>query len=256
MLKSALGGPLGWASGYTSTLGDVEPDGDLDGMPTGGLVQIDDRRAPGAIQFFVDATPADNTEFNPGNTNYHFTAKPGGVAAGLYDMRSLVKHELGHILGFTTAFNNFAVGVVRSPLQPEGGRWLYAFAGPPTLGPAAQYFPGTFAFGGVYMREQEDPPCVTPGPFPSHVDECPQPVPLAGQGAAAGFFQDDLMNPTLAIGERVIESDVDLDILADAFGYCVPEPSTVVLLATGLGVLLASAWRRPRRAAEGGRGQP
>lgn len=249
ILKSNLAAPLlGFADSYTSTLGDtdVPPDGLLNGTPTGGRIRVDDRLGPGELPFWVDATPADNAEFNPGNTNYHFTAIPGGAAAGAHDLLSLVKHELGHVVGFSgTGFNNFAAGVAPSPVGGEAQRWLYAFGAAPTLGPPAQYLPGILPFGGVYLREQEDPPCWTPGPFPSHVDECPLPLGPAGPGVAAGFFPDDLMNPTLSLGERVIESDVDLDILADAYGYCVPEPSTVVLLVTAaIGLLICARRRR------------
>lgn len=93
------------------------------------------------------------------------------------------------------------------------------------------------------MREDE---ASGAGPMPSHVDEntgLPGP-PVTGPAPSAGFFPDDLMNPTTDLSARYIESDVDLDILHDAFGYAViPEPTSLALLLAGIGT---SALRRPR----------
>ena len=244
VLKSTLAGNLlGFASQYTTNLGDSEPDGHLNGTPTSGRVQIDDRLGD-AFGFFVDPTPADNSEFIPGNTAYHFVNGP----ANQYDMLTLVKHEIAHVLGFSQSFDNFFDNLAPSPIAAEMNRWLYVFTGPPAVGPAAQYLPGPplqFPNGGVYMREWEEV-VSGPGPVPSHVDEYtgpPVPPPASGIGTVAGFFDDDLMNPTQALGERKIESDVDLDILADAFGYTViPEPVTLTLI--GLGACLAVLRRR------------
>jgi hypothetical protein len=240
VLKSNLQGSLlGFASNYVTNLGDTDHDGWLNGTPTSGMVQVDDRLGPGEIGFWVDPTPGDNNEFQPGNTNYHFTSPAGGACNGLYDMLSLVKHEVAHVLGFSSSFDNFFDVLTPSFVPAEQNRWLYAFRGPPAIGPAAQYKPGIagqgYANGGVYMREWEDP-VSGPGPTPSHIDWytglVPPVPPASGIGGVAGFFPDDMMNPALLLGERTIESNVDLDILADAYGYTViPEPATLSLLA-------------------------
>jgi len=249
VVKSALGGNLlGFATQYATGAGDSDADGRLNGTPISGLVQIDDRVGD-ANQFFVDNTPAQHEEFAPGNTNYHFINGP----AQQYDMLTTVKHEICHVLGFSQSFDNFFDGLVQSPIAAEQLRWLYVFGGPPAVGPPAQYKPdpnqqfGGFPNGGVYMREWEEV-ISGPGPVPSHVDEFTgvgmMAPPASGVGSIAGFFDDDLMNPTQALGERKIESDVDLDILADAYGYTVvPEPTVLGLL--GLGVL--GIMRRKRR---------
>jgi hypothetical protein len=53
----------------------------------------------------------------------------------------------------------------------------------------------------------------------------------------------DLMSVGLGPGvRRDISADPDLRVLADAYGYGVPEPATIALLAVGLGG--AVAWRR------------
>ena len=253
VLKSNLGGNLlGLASNYTSSLGDSDFDGKLNGVSTGGLIQLDDRTGIGEVPFFVDNTPTDNTEYGAGNTAYHFLAPNASPAKNFYDMLSVAKHEVAHVLGFTQSFDNFFDNLAPSPVVAEGNRWVYVFGGAPSIGPAAQYLPDAtqivgFLNGGVYMREWEE--SVTgPGPVPSHVDEYtgpPGPAPPAtGIGAIAGFFPDDLMNPLTNLGERMIESDVDLDILADAYGYTViPEPTVLSLLAVGA----VTIFRRKRR---------
>lgn len=244
LLKSNLAGLLGFASNYATNVGDTNNDTRLNGTPVSGTIQVDDRLGAGDLgAFWVDPTPGDNSEFIAGKTSYHFTSPAGGQAANSYDMLSLVKHEVGHVLGFSQSFDNFFNGLVPSPVFAESLRWLYVFGAAPALGPAAQYKPdplnqfGGFPNGGVYMREYEVP-VTGPGPTPSHVDWYtgpPAPVPPAsGTGTVAGFFDNDLENPALNLGERKIESDVDLDILADAYGYTVvPEPATLALLALG-----------------------
>ncbi|TAM62262.1 MAG: matrixin family metalloprotease [Rhodanobacter sp.] len=49
--------------------------------------------------WFIDATPADNTEFLPTSNPNEWIAKADSAAAGKMDMLSVLLHEYGHALG-------------------------------------------------------------------------------------------------------------------------------------------------------------
>ena len=62
----------------------------------------------------------------------------------------------------------------------------------------------------------------------------------------------DLMNEQLAKGLRKPISDLDLQVLEDAYGYTIPEPTTLALLGPGFAVVVrrcAGRRRRSRQAA-------
>ena len=71
------GGQLGYADGTTVTL---------------------DRTAAGR-GWFIDATPADNTEFSATADASQLSATAGGPAAGRQDLLTVLVHEIGHVLG-------------------------------------------------------------------------------------------------------------------------------------------------------------
>ena len=49
--------------------------------------------------WFIDTTPADNSEFLPTSNPYEWVAKEGSAAYGKMDMLSVLLHEYGHALG-------------------------------------------------------------------------------------------------------------------------------------------------------------
>ena len=242
LFRSSLAqGLLGFASNYTTT---TNPGGGapLAGTPTGGRIDIDDRLDMGEQPFFVDTTPGDNSEFSPGNTPFHFTPQTGGTIQSApsneFDLLSVMFHELGHVLGFSSSFQDFAANLTTVPA--DNNRDVYVFnRGVSPIGPAGIYSPGPppqFVNGAVYMKDDQDLNDAPGSGAPSHIDES------GGPGAMlAGYFPFDLMNPTLALGERRLISNVDLDILADAHGYQIPEPASLTILV-GLG-----AWMARRR---------
>ena len=84
------------------------------GTPTSADIQIDTNG--GGQGWFVDETPHDEEEFNPG-PNGTFVAKSGSAAEDKADMLSTVKHEIAHALGFTRIFDNFGDNIT----DPGGG---------------------------------------------------------------------------------------------------------------------------------------
>ncbi|MFQ5530966.1 MAG: PEP-CTERM sorting domain-containing protein [Gemmatimonadota bacterium] len=164
---------------------------------------------------------------------------------------SLTIHEFGHILGFSSAFADFAAGIIPSA---DNARSIYVFGSDPTLGDRtldylASTAPNSTMWGAVYMpdigtganSEGEDAATEagSVGNFPSHLDDR-----SLAQPPSAALFPMDVMNSALNMSERRLISFADLDILSDAYGYTVvPEPGTLPLVL--LGVLgLAAARRR------------
>jgi len=75
--------------------------GDLEGLAlseTAGNTVILDSDAAG-YGWFIDATPADDAEFNLTDSTV-LTATSSGAASGDMDLLSVVMHEMGHVLGF------------------------------------------------------------------------------------------------------------------------------------------------------------
>jgi hypothetical protein len=64
---------------------------------TDGTVLIDVNA--GGFGWFIDPTPADNTEFVSTSGSSYLTAPAGSPAAGRMDLLTVVMHELGHVFG-------------------------------------------------------------------------------------------------------------------------------------------------------------
>jgi hypothetical protein len=87
-------GTAGLASDFTE---------DASGVPSGGTIAIAQD-----IAWYVDPTPEDAGEFHLGPAPFHFVSDPSGPAFGRFDLLTVVVHELGHALGFTTSSSRFA----------------------------------------------------------------------------------------------------------------------------------------------------
>jgi hypothetical protein len=217
---------LGFASGYTSTGGTLM-NGRQAGTPTGGNIAFNS-----GVGFFVDPTPADDVEYIPSAAlPTYLTADPADpVILGQFDLLSTAIHEIGHVLGISSGFESFA-----SHIQPSqsGAHQAYVFASTPALGDEQiDYLAGFFLHGSALLPLMEANPDEggSVGGLPSHLDDILSTVDTSG-----GLFPLDAMNPGLNVGERRLISNVDLDMLADAYGYTVvPEPSAALLLGLGL----------------------
>lgn len=159
---------------------------DGSGNPASALIRVD-HDAGNAGTWFIDPTPNDNSEFTNLATRFCATS----ITATGSDLLSVMCHELGHALGFTSSYTDYAANVQNS-------------AGP-----------NTFYQGATFTVDLVD------GDM-AHLD------PTANA--------DDLMVPTTPGDTRRLPTDLDAQILADAFGYTVVTPSTVASFLTNFNV--------------------
>jgi len=157
-------------------------------------------------QFFVDLSPHESTEFNAGTVGHYGTAKPGSGAVGKIDLLSLIKHELGHAVGFNEDFTKWDA--------------------------ASNDATGVLTYGGntINLLGTADSNEL------SHLDPT---AAVLGLMLSAGSFD----NPVTAapddggFGDRRVQSGLDLDILSSIYGFTVdktkleevPEPSTLFI---------------------------
>jgi hypothetical protein len=73
------------------------------GQTTGSTITLDTNAA--GYNWFIDTTPADNSEFLPTSNPNEWVAKAGSAAAGKMDMLSVLLHEYGHALGMDHSAN-------------------------------------------------------------------------------------------------------------------------------------------------------
>ncbi|MDD5058335.1 MAG: matrixin family metalloprotease [Sideroxydans sp.] len=67
------------------------------GQTTGSTITLDTTAS--GYGWFIDPTPADNSEYLPTSNPFEWVAKAGSEAAGKMDMLTVLLHEYGHALG-------------------------------------------------------------------------------------------------------------------------------------------------------------
>jgi hypothetical protein len=80
-----------------------------DGRPASARIEIDDRVGDFG-GWFLDPSPSDSSEFVL--EHGRLVADAAGPAASMYDLLTVMHHELGHVLGFTVNYPAFAAHVV------------------------------------------------------------------------------------------------------------------------------------------------
>jgi hypothetical protein len=94
------------------------------GQTIGSNITLDTNAA--GHNWFIDATPWDNSEYLPTSNPYEWVAKEGTAAYGKMDMLSVLLHEYGHALGIDHSADNhdymsttLTPGVRRMPSAEE-----------------------------------------------------------------------------------------------------------------------------------------
>ena len=82
---------------------------DASGAPIAGTITLDPTAA--GVGWFVDATPADNSEFGVALSSTQLHADGSSPAAGKYDLLTVLTHEIGHLLGFDISAPGYAAHV-------------------------------------------------------------------------------------------------------------------------------------------------
>jgi VCBS repeat-containing protein len=93
--STVLGNLAGETAGVTVNLADLQ--GAAIGQTVGSTITLD--TSASGYGWFIDSTPADNSEFLPTSNPNEWVAKAGSAAAGKMDMLSVLLHEYGHALG-------------------------------------------------------------------------------------------------------------------------------------------------------------
>jgi hypothetical protein len=205
---------------------------------------------------------------------------PGPGSDAYYDFATIALHEIAHGLGLVSALTQEMLYPFPIPDTEWWTGWyydMYVFnnrpdhfdldgnalpAGFPISVPQADRLalvtdPGYLIFGGVYAKQQNS------GVFPVLYSP---PLPSLGDPDAPGFVAGssvshlsevyhagDLMNPRAQLNAvNHLPSDLDLAMLKDVGWISVappeiPEPNSLLLLATGTGALFFASYRRNRK---------
>lgn len=226
--EAALGGTvLADTLPITSTLGSVLGGGVAGDLFLGRPATVNLRINNAAGLYFVDLTPHTEEEFTKVSTNdpngfddsnpffFNNFAGNAGDAANKFDLLTVIKHELGHALGWDgdfQAFRQFMDGLFVG--DDKDNQFLDGMFGALTLE------------GDGQAGSLNESPSNNINEL-SHLDRT--------------IYANDLMNPLVSAGVRRLQSPLDIAVLGTAYGYVtnlnpahVPEPGTIFIFVIGL----------------------
>ena len=248
-------------------------------LPVGALAGGSPVRAeydgvPGAVNFYYPSATANHLalgDLHPGESEieikfstsanwYYDTSNPASIGDTQYDFATISLHEIAHGLGFTSALTESMLYPFQLPdSSPCAGCWTgwyfdarvynqaegqFVISSSDRLAlvtdPSNLVFTGGYAQavnGGVYPTLYSPPDFVL-GSSISHLSENPD-----------YGYPGDLMNPHAILGGYNHQpSFLDLAILRDiGWTVAVPEPSSLLLLFSGAGILFFGKYGRRRK---------
>jgi hypothetical protein len=199
-------------------------------LPQSGTVELNVNAT-----WFWDLTPHDNSEFDMSREAGRFGDATDPSATGRWDALSVLKHEMGHALGFSRTAGSWTDG---EPFALYDD-FLNNFTG--------NDFDFDFLTSGAEGNKDGTGGALTQVRFDadSHID---------GTGDQSDLNTKLMASPGFGSGQRSLQTPLDIDIIGDAFHLAIddmpepiPEPSSALLLAAGMGGLAALRRRGARR---------
>lgn len=117
-----------------------------EGLPQSASIVVDDR-VDATFGWFVDSTPLTAEEYLAPRGNTYFPPNIRNPAANLYDLFTVLNHEIGHVLGFSVEYDLFADHV------PPGSGSLRRYEGESFSATLTPTFDGTHLHDSIYPRD-------------------------------------------------------------------------------------------------------
>ena len=198
-----MGNPINYSAYATTT------DFTSSGRPTSGILRLDDGNSAFPTNgYFIDPTPDESSEFRGPIVNaFAGQAQIGSPAAGRPDMFTLVSHELGHLMGFSSEADSGLHSGTPRPVETTS-QDVVDLVGNPRMPTAELWTYDGFAVDALLTDS-------------NGLGELPRAAHVAQVGNSVGSFSgvDDLMNPSYFFGQREFPSNLDVLVLGEAYSY-------------------------------------
>jgi hypothetical protein len=190
------------------------------GIPTSANISISVGPNSGAYYFLDPTVPGDPSKFDPvdsyylGNNQNAFAAEATNDT-GLRDLYSIVLHEMGHAVGFSSSDTS------GNPLLLSSTPYAHDVSNPQGKAAGDDY---VFQGPDVTTLLTSDNGGVSNAGYPIHADYYDHRGTYNGKTYIGA---DDLMVPGIGNQERRLISDSDAFVLKDIYGYDIVAPDTL-----------------------------